>query len=120
MPYFPPCNKLKPTQGRFNSGASRRIRTPNLLIRSQMLYPIEPWTQRCYILYLFIQNARNNYELFRLFVLAVIHLVIMHAADRFIVAVPDGNLGTGAHNAAIRIKAQMVRRQMHAARHLAH
>ncbi len=26
-------------------GAPRRIRTLNLLIRSQMLYPIEPWAQ---------------------------------------------------------------------------
>ena len=32
------------------SGAPRRIRTLNLLIRSQMLYPIEPWAQRSYIL----------------------------------------------------------------------
>ena len=29
----------------FNRGAPRRIRTLNLLIRSQMLYPIEPWAQ---------------------------------------------------------------------------
>lgn len=42
------------------SGAPRRIRTLNLLIRSQMLYPIEPWAQRSYILYFFIAIASKN------------------------------------------------------------
>ena len=39
-------------------------RTLNLLIRSQMLYPIEPWAQRSYILYVFIQIARKNIFIF--------------------------------------------------------
>ena len=43
-----------------NSGASRRIRTLSLLIRSQMLYPVKLWMQRSYILYHFIQIARKN------------------------------------------------------------
>ena len=41
-------------------GASRRIRTLSLLIRSQMLYPVKLWMQRIVILYQFIQNARKN------------------------------------------------------------
>ena len=52
------------TVGIFYSGAPRRIRTLNLLIRSQMLYPIEPWAQRSYILYIFITIARKNNSFF--------------------------------------------------------
>ena len=43
-----------------NSGASRRIRTLSLLIRSQMLYPVKLWMQRIVILYHFIPNASKN------------------------------------------------------------
>ena len=43
------CNNLKKKPPYrwylFYLGAPRRIRTLNLLIRSQMLYPIEPWAQ---------------------------------------------------------------------------
>ena len=43
-----------------NSGASRRIRTLSLLIRSQMLYPVKLWMQRFVILYHFMQIASKN------------------------------------------------------------
>lgn len=47
--------------GRFQiRGASRRIRTLSLLIRSQMLYPVKLWMQRIVILYHFIPNASKN------------------------------------------------------------
>lgn len=34
----------------WNDGAPRRTRTPNLLIRSQTLYPVELWVQSNFIL----------------------------------------------------------------------
>ena len=47
-----------------NSGASRRIRTLSLLIRSQMLYPVKLWMQRIVILYLFILIASFFFTIF--------------------------------------------------------
>ncbi len=45
-------------------GASRRIRTLSLLIRSQMLYPVKLWMQRSIILYFFILIASKNIPYF--------------------------------------------------------
>ena len=47
----------------FYSGAPRRIRTLNLLIRSQMLYPIEPWAQ-CSIFYTLLFDLQEKTQLF--------------------------------------------------------
>ena len=54
-------NKKTPHKATFfvKSGASRRIRTLSLLIRSQMLYPVKLWMQRIVILYHFILIASN-------------------------------------------------------------
>ena len=55
--------RLKPCL--FYSGAPRRIRTLNLLIRSQMLYPIEPWAQ-CFVFYIILfelqEKIKNFYK----------------------------------------------------------
>ena len=96
------------TVGIFYSGAPRRIRTLNLLIRSQMLYPIEPWAQRSYILYIFITIARkNNYFLSAAATVPIrpmIHHIKVLATNRFIITVAHRDLRAGTHDIAIRIK----------------
>ena len=90
------------------TGAPRRIRTLNLLIRSQMLYPIEPWAQRSYILYIFITIARkNNYFLSAAATVPIrpmIHHIKVLATNRFIITVAHRDLRAGTHDIAIRIK----------------
>ena len=92
----------------FYSGAPRRIRTLNLLIRSQMLYPIEPWAQRSYILYIFITIARKNNSFLSAAATVPIRPMIHHikvlATNRFIITVAHRNLRAGTHDIAIRIK----------------
>ena len=94
--------------GIFYSGAPRRIRTLNLLIRSQMLYPIEPWAQRSYILYIFITIARKNNSLLSAAATVPIRPMIHHikvlATNRFIITVAHRDLRAGTHDIAIRIK----------------